>query len=133
SFLRKGRVVFDQQRRQPARVSAAMALNGALQPAAAVLCTDPEPHRGLGVPVLRVPNVRQAVLDLGVLARARFAGRAIGVMGPAKDTVTAMLAHALGAWGEVGLPEGNVSLPPGIAWNMTCMPRQAAYWLFEMA
>lgn len=135
SFLRKGRVVFDQQRRQPApaRVSAAMALNGALQPAAAVLCTDPEPHRGLGAPVLRVPNVRQAVLDLGVLARARFAGRAVGVMGPAKDTVTAMLAHTLGAWGEVGLPEGNVSLPPGIAWNMTCMPRQAAYWVFEMA
>lgn len=43
-----------------------------------------------------------------------------------------MLAGALTVWGEVGQPEGNVSLPSGIAWNMTCMPRHAAYWVLEM-
>lgn len=132
SFLRKGRVVFVPQGRV-SRTPAGMALNGALQPAAAVLCEDPAPHLDLRVPLLRVPSVRQAVLALGAHARERFAGKAIGVMGAGKETVAAMLAHVLAAWGEVGQPEGNVNLPLGLAWNMSCMPRHAPYWVLEMA
>nr|WP_256098861.1 Mur ligase family protein [Variovorax sp. SG517] len=134
SFMRKGRVVFDHQTRPSKTPLAAVTLKGVLQPAAAVLCSDPKPHLDKRVPVLKVPNVLQAVLELGDHARAEFAGRVCGVLGSGagSGTVAAMLAGALTVWGEVGQPEGNVSLPSGIAWNMTCMPRHAAYWVLEM-
>lgn len=138
SFMRKGRVVFDHQARPSKTPLAAVTLKGVLQPAAAVLCTDPKPHLDKRVPVLKVSNVLQAVLELGDHARAEFTGRVCGVLGSgatngaASGTVVAMLAGALTVWGEVGQPEGNVSLPSGIAWNMTCMPRHAAYWVLEM-
>jgi UDP-N-acetylmuramyl pentapeptide synthase len=138
SYMRKGRVVFDHQARPSKTPLAAVTLKGVLQPAAAVLCTDPKPHLDKRVPVLKVPNVLQAVLELGDHARAEFTGRVCGVLGSgtatgaASGTVAAMLAGALTVWGEVGQPEGNVSLPSGIAWNMTCMPRHAAYWVLEM-
>jgi len=132
AFLRKGRVLAANPSRQPRTPAAA--LNGALQPPAAVLCSDPEPHLDKGVPVLKVANVRQAILELGTHARESFGGKVFGVMGGRpKATVSAMLARALGCWGEVGRPEGNINLPPGIAWNMTCMPRHAPYWVLEMA
>ncbi|MDR6886712.1 glutamate ligase domain-containing protein [Variovorax sp. 3319] len=135
SFLRKGRVVFEHQPRTSKTQLAAVALKGVLQPAAAVLCTDPAPHLDKRVPVLQVPNVLQAVLELGAHARNEFVGRVCGVLGSGigSNTVAAMLADALAVWGEVARPEGNVSLPSGIAWNLTCMPRHAAYWVLEMA
>jgi UDP-N-acetylmuramyl pentapeptide synthase len=134
SFMRKGRVVFDHQTRPSKTPLAAVTLKGVLQPAAAVLCTDPKPHLDKRVPVLKVQNVLQAVLQLGDHARSEFTGRVCGVLGSGagSNTVAAMLAGALTVWGEVGQPEGNVSLPSGIAWNMTCMPRHAAYWVMEM-
>ncbi len=134
SFLRKGRVVFEHQARPSKAPLAAVILKGVLQPAAAVLCTDASAHLDKRVPVLQVPNVPQAVLALGAHARSEFAGRVCGVLGSgtASSTVAAMLADALGVWGEVGQPEGNVSLPSGMAWNLTCMPRRAAYWVLEM-
>ncbi|MDP9968033.1 UDP-N-acetylmuramyl pentapeptide synthase [Variovorax paradoxus] len=134
SFLRKGRVVFEHQPRPSKTPLAAVALKGVLQPAAAVLCTDPAPHLDKRVPVLQVEDVPQAVLALGAHARTEFTGRVCGVLGSgtAGATVAAMLADALAVWGEVGRPEGNVSLPSGMAWNLTCMPRHAAYWVLEM-
>lgn len=134
SFLRKGRVVFEHQVRPSKTPLAAVALKGVLQPAAAVLCTDPAPHLDKRVPVLQVPDVLQAVLALGAHARTEFTGRVCGVLGSGTggSTVAAMLADALAVWGEVGRPEGNVSLPSGMAWNLTCMPRHAAYWVLEM-
>nr|WP_256220044.1 MULTISPECIES: Mur ligase family protein [unclassified Variovorax] len=155
SYMRKGRVVFDHQARASKTPLAAVTLKGVLQPAAAVLCTDPKPHLDKRVPVLKVGNVLQAVLELGDHARAEFTGRVCGVLGSGANaatgamgsgsgtgnamgsgatsgTVAAMLAGALTVWGEVGQPEGSISLPSGIAWNMTCMPRHAAYWVLEM-
>jgi UDP-N-acetylmuramyl pentapeptide synthase len=134
SFMRKGRVVFENQTRPSKTPLAAVTLKGVLQPAAAVLCTDPKPHLDKRVPVLKVANVLQAVLLLGDHARTEFTGRVCGVLGngTSSNTVAAMLASALTVWGEVGQPEGNISLPSGIAWNLTCMPRHAAYWVLEM-
>lgn len=134
SFLRKGRVVFEHQARPSRTPLAAVALKGVLQPAAAVLCADAAPHLDKRVPVLQVADVQQAVLALGAHARMEFGGRVCGVLGSGagSSTVAAMLAEALSVWGEVGRPEGNVSLPSGLAWNLTCMPRHAAYWVLEM-
>jgi UDP-N-acetylmuramyl pentapeptide synthase len=134
SSLRKGRVVFEHQARPSKAPLAAVALKGVLQPAAAVLCADAAPHLDKRVPVLQVANVQQAVLELGAHARTEFGGRVCGVLGSGAvgSTVAAMLAETLAVWGEVGRPEGNVSLPSGLAWNLTCMPRHAAYWVLEM-
>ena len=134
TFMRKGRVVFEHQARPSKTPLAAVTLKGVLQPAAAVLCTDPKPHLDKRVPVLKVANVLQAVLELGDHARTEFTGRVCGVLGSGagSSTVAAMLAGALTVWGEVAQPEGNISLPSGIAWNLTCMPRHAAYWVLEM-
>jgi len=134
SFLRKGRVVFEHQSRPSKAPLAAVALKGVLQPAAAVLCADAAPHLDKRVPVLQVPDVLQAVLALGAHARTEFGGRVCGVLGSGtgSSTVACMLAEALAVWGEVGRPEGNVGLPSGLAWNLTCMPRHAAYWVLEM-
>ncbi|GER17780.1 glutamate ligase domain-containing protein [Variovorax boronicumulans] len=134
TFMRKGRVVFEHQARPSKTPLAAVTLKGVLQPAAAVLCTDPKPHLDKRVPVLQVANVLQAVLELGDHARTEFTGRVCGVLGSGagSSTVAAMLAGALTVWGEVAQPEGNISLPSGIAWNLTCMPRHAAYWVLEM-
>ena len=134
TFMPKGRVVFEHQARPSKTPLAAVTLKGVLQPAAAVLCTDPKPHLDKRVPVLQVANVLQAVLELGDHARTEFTGRVCGVLGSGagSSTVAAMLAGALTVWGEVAQPEGNISLPSGIAWNLTCMPRHAAYWVLEM-
>ncbi|PLC05871.1 Mur ligase [Variovorax sp. RO1] len=134
TFMRKGRVVFEHQARPSKTPLAAVTLKGVLQPAAAVLCTDPKPHLDKRVPVLQVANVLQAVLELGDHARTQFTGRVCGVLGSGagSSTVAAMLAGALTVWGEVAQPEGSISLPSGIAWNLTCMPRHAAYWVLEM-
>ncbi|MES2249946.1 MAG: Mur ligase family protein [Pseudomonadota bacterium] len=134
TFMRKGRVVFEHQARPSKTPLAAVTLKGVLQPAAAVLCTDPKPHLDKRVPVLKVANVLQAVLELGDHARTEFTGRVCGVLGSGagSSTVAAMLAGALTVWGEVAQPEGSISLPSGIAWNLTCMPRHAAYWVLEM-
>lgn len=83
SYMRKGRVVFDHQARASKTALAAVTLKGVLQPAAAVLCTDPKPHLDKRVPVLKVENVLQAVLQLGDHARAEFTGRVCGVLGSA--------------------------------------------------
>jgi hypothetical protein len=81
SYMRKGRVVFDHQARPSKTALAAVTLKGVLQPAAAVLCTDPKPHLDKRVPVLKVGNVLQAVLELGDHARAEFTGRVCAVLG----------------------------------------------------
>jgi UDP-N-acetylmuramyl pentapeptide synthase len=135
SFLRKGRVVFENQTRNAKAPLAAVALKGVLQPAAAVLCVDPKPHLDKRVPVLKVADLPQAVLQLGTHARAEFNGGVCAVVGQgvAGSTVAAMMASALTVWGEVGQPEGSISLPSGIAWNLTCLPRHAAYWVLDMS
>jgi len=133
AHLRKGRVMVAYRERRP-RDAAAVTLNGMLQPAAAVLCSRAEQHVGKQVPVLQVANTRQAVTQLGTWARKSYRGEVIGIAGgPARAMVAAMLASVLCDSGEVGRTEGNVSLPPGIAWNMTCMPQDVPYWVIELA
>jgi UDP-N-acetylmuramoyl-tripeptide--D-alanyl-D-alanine ligase len=86
------------------------------------------------IPVLHVPDLPQAVLDLGHFARRRFTGSVIGVTGSAGKTSTvAMLSHALRQWGEVGQTRFNANLPPGIAWNLASIPWSTPHIVLEMA
>lgn len=105
----------------------------ALRPAAAILCAQPAPHLQRGLPVLRVDDVRQAMLALGAHARRQYPGRVVAVGGDAaRDTAAAMLVQALGAWGRVGEPESRQRLPLGVAWALSCLPQEAAAWVLEL-
>ncbi|WP_130909407.1 UDP-N-acetylmuramoyl-tripeptide--D-alanyl-D-alanine ligase [Pseudomonas mucidolens] len=100
----------------------------------AFLCVDPTPYLDSGLPVLQVADTSEATLQLGRYARQHFKGLVFGVTGSSgKTTVVSMLTHALKHWGEVGQTEANANLPPGIAWNLACMPAAAKFWVLEMA
>lgn len=132
NHFRKGRMVLARRERGTAALSP-LALGGALQQAAAVICTDPADHLERGVPVLRVEDPGQAVLQLGRHARAAYRGEVLAVAGPAGRTcVGGMLVDTLRAWGPVGLPESAAGRPQGLAWNMSCMPQSAPWWVLEV-
>ncbi|MFO2465634.1 Mur ligase family protein [Pseudomonas sp. 15FMM2] len=100
----------------------------------AFLCVDPTPYLDSGLPVLQVADTSEATMQLGRYARQHFTGQVFGVTGSSgKTTVVSMLTHALKHWGEVGQTEANANLPPGIAWNLACMPPTAKFWVLEMA
>lgn len=105
-----------------------------LKGAGAIVTDDENRYLDFGVPVLLVPNVRQATLDIGKWSRKSFSGYVIGVTGSAgKTTTVAMLSHALQTQGEVAQTKGSANLPIGIAWNMASMPQKAITWVLEMA
>ena len=105
-----------------------------LKNAGAIITDDEEQYLDFGVPVLHVPNVRQATLDIGKWSRKYYRGDVIGVTGSAgKTTTVAMLAHALQAQGEVAQTKGSANLPIGIAWNMASMSQTAKTWVLEMS
>ncbi|MDF0733428.1 Mur ligase family protein [Pseudomonas entomophila] len=100
----------------------------------ALMCVDPTPYLGSGLPVLQVADTRDAMLHMGRHARRHFSGKVFGVTGSfGKTTVVAMLAHALKHWGDVGQTEANANLPHGIAWNLASMTFPAKFWVLEMA
>lgn len=87
-----------------------------------------------GVPVLRVHDISQSVLAMGAYARSQMQGRVFGVTGSAgKTTTTAMLSHALSAWGPVPTSSHNANLSYGVAWNLASMSWNAANIVLEMA
>ncbi|WP_081944654.1 Mur ligase family protein [Sphingopyxis sp. MWB1] len=89
---------------------------------------------GVDIPLLAVPNGGDAVLALGRYARARMQGKVLAVTGSAgKTTVVAMLAHALGAYGEVGQTRHNANLPHGIAWNLASIAWSVPHIVLELA
>ncbi|NMG72466.1 UDP-N-acetylmuramoyl-tripeptide--D-alanyl-D-alanine ligase [Parazoarcus communis] len=86
------------------------------------------------IPVLEVPDLNRAILDLGRFARRHIRGRIIGITGSAgKTTTVAMLARALRPWGEVGQTAHNANLPHGIAWNLASIPWDVPHIVMEMA
>lgn len=105
-----------------------------LKNAGAIITDDEKEYLDFGVPVLHVPNVRQATLDIGKWSRKYYQGDVIGVTGSAgKTTTVAMLAHALQTQGEVAQTKGSANLPIGIAWNMASMSQTAKTWVLEMS
>ena len=109
-----------------------------LKGAAAIITDSASDYLEMGVPVLLVSDVRQAVLNIGHLCRKMFDGKVIGVTGSAGKTTTVnMLAHTLSSekktLHEVAQTQSSANLPVGIAWNMASMPQQASFWVLEMA
>ncbi|KAF1046720.1 glutamate ligase domain-containing protein [Xylophilus sp.] len=136
NHFRRGRMLLARRGATPGAAPGGLsplALRGNLQQAAAVVCTEPLPHLERGGPVLRVADAAQAVMQLGRHARSAYRGEVLAVAGPAGRTcVAGMLVDALSAWGPVGLPESAAGRPQGLAWNMTCMPQSAPWWVIEV-
>lgn len=71
------------------------------------------------LPVLRVPNPREALWALGAEARRRYSGPVVAVTGTAgKSTTTAMLQHVLSATDRVHYPTGNWNTIDGVAFTL---------------
>lgn len=105
-----------------------------LKGAAGIICDSPEEYADFGVPVLKVGNVRKAVLDLGHFARRYFQGKVVGVTGSAgKTTTVAMLTQTLQTFGGAEQTLGSANLPIGIAWNMASLKHNVPFWVLEMA
>jgi len=91
-------------------------------------------YLALGVPVLEVPDLRDAVTRLAVEARRAFNGAVIAVTGSVgKTTTVAMAAHALAGIGISDRSRTSANSPYGIGWNLASMRRDADYWVQEMA
>lgn len=100
----------------------------------AILTDDALSYNDLGVPVLYVPNIRQAILNIGQYSRQSFNGKVLGVTGSAGKTTTVnLLGHVLSKFGQLSHTKSSANLPVGVAWNLASMPQSSDYWILEMA
>ncbi|TLM76987.1 Mur ligase family protein [Microbulbifer harenosus] len=100
----------------------------------AVITDDPEFSLPDSTPILRVPDLRNAILNMGRYARSQIQGKIIGITGSSgKTTTVALLHHLLRAWGTIGKTEHNANLPLGISWNLASIPWNAPFTVLEMA
>lgn len=84
--------------------------------------------------VLRVPDMRAALIALAKDARRSLTGPVVGVTGSAgKTSVTAMIAHCLGGVGKVHSTRFSANMVRGLAWNLCCAPVDTEYCVLEMA
>ena len=80
--------------------------------ASAIMTDDVAAYRALGVPILYVPDVHQATLDIGRYARQAYKGQVIGVTGSAGKTTTVhMLAQVLNDFGGASETQSSANLP----------------------
>lgn len=102
--------------------------------AAGIICESPALFLDMGVPVLCVPDMTEAILSIGRAAREHYKGDVVGVTGTAgKTTVVAMISHVMRTFGDVENTVGSANLPVGIAWNQASMSQDASCWVLEMA
>lgn len=103
------------------------------RPAALITCDAGEIGKP-DIPVLQVEDAGAAILALGSYARDRMSGPLVAVTGSAgKTTTVAMMAHALGAFGDVGQTRHNANLPHGVAWNLASIPWDTPHTVLELA
>lgn len=112
-----------------------VAIRSLVQKGASCILTDePDQYLEMGIPVLEVSNIRQAIISIGQFSRQAFNGQVIGVTGSAgKTTTVSMLKHVLEVFGGAGQSEASANLPVGIAWNMASLDQSVPYWIIEMA
>nr|WP_051686981.1 UDP-N-acetylmuramoyl-tripeptide--D-alanyl-D-alanine ligase [Microbulbifer sp. HZ11] len=100
----------------------------------AIITDNPEFRPTDSTPVLKVSEVRKAILDIGRFSRKQLQGKLIGITGSSgKTTSVAMLQHVLSPWGTIGRTEHNANLPLGISWNLASIPWDAKFTVLEMA
>lgn len=112
-------------------LSVALRLNPA---PACLITTAPELISATHLPILKIADGTEAILNMGRYARNKMQGKVIGVTGSAgKTTSVAMIADALAAWGPTCKSSHNANLPRGVAWNIASMPWDTPHVVMEMA
>ena len=84
------------------------------------------------LPVIRVENSRQALLELAELWRGRTRAKVVGVTGTAgKTSVKEVLASALGKHGKTAKNFLNMNSQIGLSISILNAPLDADYWVME--
>lgn len=105
-----------------------------LTPPPSAIITHEDITSNTNIPILKVKDAEQALLDLGVFARSKITGKVIGITGSAgKTSCTALFHHVFQAWGKVEQTRQNANLSHGIAWNFASFNRNADFIFLEMA
>ena len=87
-----------------------------------------------GLPILQVPNTRQALTKLAQYSRERLFGRVIGVTGSVgKTTTREMLHHVLMRQGRTSTTEANSNTSPGVALSVARTPADSQFVVYELA
>ncbi|QRM55993.1 UDP-N-acetylmuramoylalanyl-D-glutamyl-2,6-diaminopimelate--D-alanyl-D-alanine ligase [Sinorhizobium sp. BG8] len=87
----------------------------------------------LTVPMIVVPDVLQALVDLGCAARDRSAAKVIAVTGSVgKTTTKEMLRHALSDCGSVHASVASFNNHWGVPLTLARMPENTSYGVFEI-
>ena len=105
------------------------------QHAASAVMSDNLPGKlPKGLPILQVPNTRQALTRLAEYSRERLFGRVIGVTGSVgKTTTREMLHHVLMRQGRTSTTEANSNTSPGVALSVARTPADSQFVVYELA
>ncbi|MDR2161874.1 MAG: CapA family protein [Desulfovibrio sp.] len=102
--------------------------------AAGILCENAEDFLDFGLPVLEVPDLERALLDLGGYARDRFKGKVIAITGSAGKTgTTHLVSEALARYGEVDHSRASGNMVRAVGRNLASLSPDLAFWVLEMA
>jgi UDP-N-acetylmuramoyl-tripeptide--D-alanyl-D-alanine ligase len=86
------------------------------------------------LPVLRVANTRKSLTKLAEVARARVAGKVLGLTGSVgKTTTREMLHHLLSRQGRTSATEANANTSPGVALSVARTPGESQFVVYELA
>lgn len=130
--FRAGSMVFARGKRKAWYSDAAFIQNNA-QCLAGVVCENPGDYDG-PLPTLLVDDFTRITRALAGHMRSLYQGRVIAVTGSCgKTTTTAMLAHMLGAYGQVVWSQISRNLIGGVMAYLASMPQEADFWVLEVA
>ena len=102
--------------------------------ASAVMSDNLPGNLPMGLPILQVPNTRQALTRLAEYSRERLFGRVIGVTGSVgKTTTREMLHHVLMRQGRTSTTEANSNTSPGVALSVARTPANSQFVVYELA
>jgi UDP-N-acetylmuramoyl-tripeptide--D-alanyl-D-alanine ligase len=83
--------------------------------------------------LIAVPDTQQALVQLGIAARARSSARFVGVTGSVGKTgCKEMLKHMLAVHGDVYATKGNLNNHLGVPLTLANLPRDVAFAVIEM-
>ncbi|MEM1152853.1 MAG: UDP-N-acetylmuramoyl-tripeptide--D-alanyl-D-alanine ligase [Pseudomonadota bacterium] len=132
--IRPGDLLFEQNTAQWLKKRREHSAGAYFKRGASALITANDRHLpDAGMNIMRVPNSRTAVLELGQYARDRLAGTVVGVTGTAgKSTTKEMLRVMLGHENPTVASRGNFNHSQGLAISLAQTPPSIEYAIYEL-
>lgn len=99
----------------------------------AIMCTDYECFKDIGLPVIEVEDISKALYAMAYYVRGLYQGKVVAITGSAgKSTTTGICYNALTAYGA----DGNINKANtvyGISWNMAGYDLDVPFWVNEVS